>query len=86
MSGTDYEKLEIQSYLKSDSGLNIDMKQLLVNFRTRMYQVRQNYKKQYEDTLCQLCKTEREDQQHLFMCPEIIKECEELANNVEIEY
>ena len=51
-----------------------------------MYQVKQNFKNQYENTLCQLCKTEREDQQHLFMCPEIMKECEELANNVNIEY
>ena len=86
MSGTEYEKLQIQSYLKSDSGLSNELKKLLVNFRTRMYQVRQNFKNQNEDTLCQLCKTEREDQQHLFMCPEIIKECEDLANNVEIEY
>ena len=51
-----------------------------------MYQVRQNFRNQYEDTLCQLCQTEREDQQHLFMCPVIIEECEDLANNVEIEY
>ena len=86
MSGTEYEKLEIQNYLKSDSGLTNDLKKLLVNFRTRMYQVKQNFKNQYENTLCQLCKTEREDQQHLFMCPEIMKECEELANNVNIEY
>ena len=86
MSENQYKKLETQSYLKSDSGLTDKQKQLLTNFRTRMYKVRNNYKNLYENQLCQLCKSENEDQIHLFNCDKIIRNCEELANNVEIEY
>ena len=48
--------------------------------------MRKNYSNQYEDKRCQLCLMEDEDQIHLFRCPKIIDSCEELANNLEIEF
>ena len=86
MLNTDYEKLKIQSYLKSDSGLTTDEKKLLMKFRTRMASVKDNFKNQYEDQLCQLCKSVNEDQIHLFSCQKILDRCDDLANNVDIEY
>jgi hypothetical protein len=86
MADVEYQKLEIQSFLKSDSGLNNEEKQLLVKLQTRMIRVKQNFKNQHENHLCQLCKTENEDQMHLFMCEKILQNGPELANNVEVEY
>ena len=86
MSENQYDKLETQSYLKSDSGLTDKQKQLLTIFCTRMYKVRNKYKNLNENKLCQLCKSENEDQIHLFNCDKLLRNCEELANNVEIEY
>ena len=51
-----------------------------------MIRVKQNFKNQHENHLCQLCKTENEDQMHLFMCEKILQNCPELATNVEVEY
>ena len=77
IADVEYQKLEIQSFLKSESGLNDDEKQLLVKLRTRMIRVKQNFKNQHENHLCQLCKTENEDQMHLFMCEQILQNCPE---------
>ena len=86
MDGAEYQKLEIQSYLKSDSGLNNEQKQILVNLRTRMFEVRENFKNKYDDHLCQLCRSAKDDQLHIFMCQDLINECEDLANNTDVEY
>ena len=86
MSEVDYNELQIQSYLKSDSYLTNDQKQILLKLRTRMYSVRENFKNQYESKLCQLCKTEKDDQPHLFMCQKLILNCKFLAENTKVEY
>ena len=86
MQETNYDKLEIQSYLKSDSELTNDEKKVLMQCRTRMVSVRMNYKNLYEDKRCQLCKVENEDQYHLFNCQNLLDKCEALANNIEVEY
>ena len=54
--------------------------------RTKMYSVRDNFKNQYESKLCQLCKTQNDDQPHLFMCEKIILNCKLLAENTKAEY
>lgn len=86
MQETNYDKLEIQSYLKSDSELTNDEKKVLMQCRTRMVSVRMNYKNLYEDKRCQLCKVENDDQYHLFNCQNLLDKCEALANNIEVEY
>ena len=82
----DYSKLEIQDYLKTDNMLTDDEKCILFKFRVREIEVRVNYKNKYNDLLCQLCRKDSESQHHLLMCEELIKQCEDLANNTVIEY
>ena len=86
MSNVTYSNFEIQPYLKSNSGLTEQQKRLVTNIRTRMFKVRQHFKNQFEDHMCQLCNAVNEDQFHLFNCEKIINNCEELANNIVIEY
>ena len=81
-----YNNLEVQSYLKSDSNLNNDEKQLLFKFRTRMIDVKINYRNRYLDSTCQLGCDSEESQSHLFECEVLINKCEDLANNVKVEY
>ena len=86
MSDIEYNKLEMQRYLKSDSGLSDAEKQFLVKFRLRMASLRKNFQNQYQDKKCQLCSTEDEDQIHLFRCTKLLESCVDLANNIEIEF
>ena len=86
MSDTEYKDLEIQTYLRSNSGLTNEEKQFLVKFRLRMASLRKNYPNQYQDLRCQLCLVEDEDQIHLFRCSKILDRCPALANNIEIEF
>ena len=81
-----YDKLEIQSYLKSDSKLSNEQKQLLFKFRTRMIDLKTNYRNKYFDLSCQLGCGSVENQIHLFQCEVLINKCEDLANNVKVEY
>ena len=86
MENTEYEKFEVQEYLRANSGLANNEKHLLVSLRTRMTKVRKNYKNMYEDHLCQLCKAEEDDQSHLFRCEYLLNNCKELAENISVEY
>ena len=81
-----YNKLECQSYLKSDSKLTNKEKQLLFNFRTRMSNVKLNFRNGYTDLSCKLGCNEEESQQHLFQCDFLLNNCEDLANNIKVEY
>ena len=51
-----------------------------------MVDVKNNFKNKYDDMLCPLCKTEEEDQFHLFNCVRIVNNCHDLAENIEVEY
>ena len=62
MSENQYNKLETQTYLKSDSGLTDKQKQLLTNIHYKMFKLRHNYKKLYDNQFCELCKSNNEEQ------------------------
>ena len=81
-----YQKLEIIKYLKSNSGLSNEDKWLLMKFRTRMSEMKNNFKNRYENHLCQLCQAENDDQIHLFECEVLMNKCEDLDQNTTIEY
>ena len=51
-----------------------------------MAEVKNNFKNKYTDKLCQLCKLEQEDQYHLFTCQILLDNCQELAENISVEY
>ena len=80
------DELKIQKYLKSDSKFTNDDKSLLFKMRTRMTEVKNNFKNKFVNLQCFLCKSEIDDQSHLFYCQKIIENCHELAENIDIEY
>ena len=86
MSNIEYEELKIQTYLKSNSNLTNDEKSILFKFRTRMAEFKNNFRNKYENIQCRLCKSETDDQPHLFYCQILINNCKELAENSLIEY
>ena len=81
-----YKKLEIQNYLKSDCTLNNDEKQMLFKFRTRMANLKMNFRNRFDDLKCQLGCNSDESQIHLLQCDTLIDKCEDLANNIHVEY
>ena len=52
---------------------------MLFQFKTRMYNVKNNFRSNYEqaNTLCPLCKKEEDTQEHMFTCEVISSKCEE---------
>ena len=69
MSNINYDdRLKVQSYLKSDSNLTNDEKHLLFKLRTRMAEFRNNFRNKYENIQCKLCKSEIDQEQHMFYC------------------
>ena len=67
-----YQSMDGMDYL-NDSRLTPDLVNLLFKFRTRMYQVRNNFRNNYKesDILCPLCKSNNDTQEHLFDCTSI---------------
>ena len=86
MKDNEYVKFKVQRYLNSESKLTNPEKFLLFKFRTRMVEVRKNFRNKYDNLFCQLCKVEEEDQYHLFNSQNILDNCDALAENIEIEY
>ena len=81
-----FEKLELQKYLKANSTLDNEEKYLLFKFRTRMMQMKTNYRNNFTELKCKLGCKEEDEQSHLFQCDVLINNCENLANNVTVEY
>ena len=63
-----------------------DEKQLLFRMRTRMTDVKLNFKNKYVDHLCLLGQIEEESQSHLMECLILKDKCEALKENMEVEY
>ena len=70
MSSLDYSELRIQQYLVNKSFHTGDAK-LLFSFRTRMVEVKNNYKNRQSDLNCPLCGKDTDTQQHLLDCEKI---------------
>ena len=68
-----YDELKMQDYLKS-SNLQISEKKLLFQLRTRMVDVKENFKHAYTEHVCPLCESENDSQQHLLDCVTISKD------------
>ena len=64
-----YEELKMQEYL--NSSLQIGEKKLMFQLRTRMLDVKENFKHAYPDHVCPLCGSENDSQQHLLDCAKI---------------
>ena len=69
-----YKDLKGMEYF-NDARFSPDLVNLLFKFRTRMYDVRNNFRNKYQqiDILCPLCKLENDTQEHMFKCSIIQK-------------
>ena len=68
-----YSRLRLQSYLKSDpSDLSIQEKQFAFAARTRMLDVKGNFKIGQVDAKCRRCLNSEETQEHLLHCPTLM--------------
>ena len=66
----EHEKFQFQKYFQP-SGSSIDEVKLLFQLRSRMVDVRINFKNKYDDTLCPLCKAADDSQEHVFSCTKL---------------
>ena len=83
MNNLQYYELKHQTYLYQE-GLSIKEIQNVFRFRTRMIQVRENYKGQRGSYLCPLCNDYPDNQIHLFQCKKLNekREEDEIVNNL----
>ena len=86
MENISFQTLKCSTYLKSNI-IGEKQAKVLFQFRTRMYQVKGNFKKQYLSNLyCDLCKKELCTQKHLFECKILKNTIPELKNNQTVKY
>ena len=68
-----HEKLELQGYLQSGrNNLTIKEKQFIFAARTRMLDLKGNFKIGKTEILCRKCDSSDETQEHLMECPALI--------------
>ena len=66
--------LEMQRYLKaSDVKINQEEVQTIFKLRSRMTDVKINFRGKYDSFECEACNEEDEDQKHIIECREILK-------------
>ena len=64
-----YQNLQLQSYLgSSENNLTIQEKQFIFAARTRMLDVKANFKSSESDLSCRKCRNGTESQEHLISC------------------
>ena len=77
-----HEHFGIQKYLKqSKIQISIEERQLISKLRSKVTNVKMNFRGMYEEFTCRVCKIENETQEHLLECKEINKN-----DNEKIEY
>ena len=72
----------------TDSKFTSNNIELLFKLRTRMVQVKANFKTGFDSLFCDLCKVEdeEENQPHLLNCEVLLNNCEALYNDESVEY
>ena len=87
MKNVNYKNLSLQPYL-SDSRFSLKQKQLLFKLRTRMLDIKGNFKVTYKNNIqCDLCNENiDQSQDHLVDYQKLIENYRELYNNVDIEH
>ena len=81
-----YENLQVQPYLV-DTKFTTNEKQLLFRLRTRMTNVKLNFRSSYQDLSCNLCASNSlQSDIHLLECETLIDKCSQLRNDIASEY
>ena len=76
-----YDSLSLQEYLSSKCKMNIEEKQFIFHARSRMLNLKSNFKQGVSDISCSACKIEEESQRHLLQCT-ALADNSVLPNNV----
>ena len=80
-----YDRLEIQNYLEC-SQLNTTEKKLLFQLRTRMVDVKANFKNMHSDVICPVCGISEDEQKHILECQALLCNISDItAEKVEYE-
>ena len=81
-----YCNLKMQNYLKpSRVKLTEEEIQTIFKIRSRVTDVKLNYRGKYENLECRVCKKEEESQKHLYECDDISKSIADNRKKVEFE-
>ena len=72
-----YKTLELQDYLRPEANLNIKEKKSIFKIRTRMIDIKENFKNKHKNFKCDACKlkgiNKTETQKHIYKCKELNK-------------
>ena len=90
MNNLEYRSLNMQNYLKSNNETLTQRDAIeIFQLRTRMFDVKSNFKNQHEVLMCEACNEYEETQEHLYKCEAIESKWEvdfaEIWNN-KVEY
>ena len=78
--------LKMQTYLKpTRTKISKEERQNIFKLRSRVTDVKMNYKRKYENLTCKACKEEEETQEHILECKEIEKEEPSIKSKLEFE-
>ena len=62
-----HKQIEMEKYMKPGQ-TSIQESKFLFMIRTRMLEVKGNFRSKWSDVICPCCKTEEDKQQHLLTC------------------
>ena len=65
-----HSKLKMETYLEGNKLLTVECK-FLFHVRSRMLELKANFKNSHEDTICPCCQEEEDTQEHLLSCENI---------------
>ena len=69
-----HKQIKMQKYLKSNGlKMNQEEVQTIFKLRSRMTNVKTNFRGKYDNFECELCNEEDENQKHMLECKEIMK-------------
>ena len=85
-SDLSYDTHQVQNYLKTNNNLINDEKYFLFKLRTRMVNLKTNFKNNFNDLKCKLGCNIEENQKHLLECEILLSKSDDLASNIKIEY
>ena len=78
--------LKMQTYLKpTRTNISKEERQNIFKLRSRVTEVKMNYKRKYEDLTCTACKVKEETQEHILECEEIEKKEPSLKTKLDFE-
>ena len=86
VKGITHSKLKMQNYFKSNRHrISQEESQMIFKMRSRVTNVKMNYKGNYENLDCSVCNKENESQKHIIECSEILKHRKDMTKVIEYE-